>query len=412
MNFTGLFKTAGWRIVLQLIAAASLLLLLDPLRQLTAPYPELLLLAPYVLMLLALLLSQLFNQQRTGFLVVLTLLAYITVQFKLQQPLTGVETRLIYYLLTLLMPINLLLVLAMPARRLLSPGGAGFLLWIVLQLALASWLTQAIDAGQLQEWQQSYLIILPQISATMPLLLLLLGLVALCGAALVMSYRNLGEDMAALTCLIALMITLTRLQEPMISSLAFALCGLLLIINLIYRSHELAFIDSLTQIPGRRALENEMKHLGRHYALAMMDVDHFKKFNDTYGHRMGDDVLRLMGKLLIRYAGRAKVYRYGGEEFTMLFKGKDARQCEAQLNEFREAVAAYPLAIRDEDREKDDDKGKRQRGSKSKVKTVTVTISIGVADHADGKSPSDVMKVADELLYKAKKAGRNCVVTR
>ncbi|MCL1037347.1 GGDEF domain-containing protein [Shewanella submarina] len=410
MNLTGLIKSAGGRILLQLMAAIILIITLNPLREVTAPYPELVLLFPYLLLGTVLLLSQLFNQLRTGFLAVLMLLAYAIIQLRLQQPLPEANTRFAYQLLALMMPLNLLLVLAWPARRLLSPSGFGFLLFIGLQLVAGYWLTGTIQPEPLLSWRETYLMT-PGELTPLPILLLLLGLVAICGAALVMSYRNTGADMAALTCLIATELTLVYFQESMISSLAFSLCGVLLIINLIYRSHELAFIDSLTQIPGRRALENEMKHLGRHYALAMMDVDHFKKFNDTYGHKMGDDVLRLMGKLMQDYAGKARVYRYGGEEFTMLFKGQDARACEDHLNEFREAVADYPLAIRDEDRDKDDQKGKQRRGTKSKVKTVNVTISIGVADYQDGKTPQEVMKVADELLYKAKKAGRNCVVT-
>lgn len=151
-----------------------------------------------------------------------------------------------------------------------------------------------------------------------------------------------------------------------------------------------------------------MRHLGRRYSLAMMDIDHFKKFNDTYGHKMGDDVLRLVAAVMQRCEGGAKVYRYGGEEFTILFKGKSAIQCESYLNELRQDIAEYELAIRNHDeRSKEGKAGADKRGTVEKSNTVKVTISIGLADQTHGNSPQDVMKQADEALYKAKENGRN-----
>nr|WP_256260954.1 GGDEF domain-containing protein [Shewanella sp. NIFS-20-20] len=192
------------------------------------------------------------------------------------------------------------------------------------------------------------------------------------------------------------------------------LAGALLLTNLIGCSLELAFIDGLTGIPGRRALENEMKHLGRRYSLAMMDVDHFKSFNDTYGHNMGDDVLKLVASIMGKHCGMgAKVYRYGGEEFTLLFKGRRAQDCVADLDELRQAIADYPLSVREyAERGPDDTKGKQKRGQGVTMEPVHVTISIGVADHSAANTPQAVMKVADQLLYQAKKAGRNQVICR
>jgi len=81
--------------------------------------------------------------------------------------------------------------------------------------------------------------------------------------------------------------------------------GLILFAALLQESHQLAFRDPLTGLPGRRALEERLRALGGHYAIAMVDVDHFKKFNDTHGHDIGDQVLKLVGGRLSQAAKAA-----------------------------------------------------------------------------------------------------------
>ena len=110
----------------------------------------------------------------------------------------------------------------------------------------------------------------------------------------------------------------------------------------------LRMLINLPVFPGRRALETEMTHLGRKFTIAMLDVDHFKKFNDAHGHDTGDDVLKLVASKMTRVGGRAKVYRYGGEEFTVLFKGKYADDAIEYLEELREDIADYKMTLRNQ----------------------------------------------------------------
>jgi hypothetical protein len=77
----------------------------------------------------------------------------------------------------------------------------------------------------------------------------------------------------------------------------------------------LAFRDELTGLPSRRALNERMMALGSNYTIAMLDVDHFKRFNDMYGHELGDQVLRMVAAKLARIGGGGRAYRYG-EEFS------------------------------------------------------------------------------------------------
>ena len=171
----------------------------------------------------------------------------------------------------------------------------------------------------------------------------------------------------------------------------------------------MAYIDTLTQIPARRALEEAFLKLGSTYSVAMVDIDFFKKFNDTYGHDVGDEVLKLVAEQLNSVKGRGKAFRYGGEEFTILFANKKHDEILVYLEEVRKSIAKRAFTIRSIERpeEKPEKKVKQKKQQK-----VNLTVSIGVA-HApiDGKTSTQIMKKADVSLYKAKESGRNCTVT-
>jgi diguanylate cyclase (GGDEF)-like protein len=185
--------------------------------------------------------------------------------------------------------------------------------------------------------------------------------------------------------------------------------GVLLIAALLQESHQLAFRDQLTGLPARRALEERMRSLGERYAIGMVDVDHFKQFNDTHGHDVGDQVLKLVaGRLAQVEDGIA--YRYGGEEFSVLFPGITIAAAERSLEAIRASIESYRMAVRGADRPKQAEEGARRRGDKTVDKVLSVTVSIGVAEPTDQHATSRaVLKAADEALYRAKKGGRNRV---
>jgi len=171
----------------------------------------------------------------------------------------------------------------------------------------------------------------------------------------------------------------------------------------------MAFRDDLTNLPSRRALNEHLMGLARPYAIAMLDVDHFKRFNDTHGHDVGDQVLKMVGSRIGGVAGGGKPYRYGGEEFTIIFPKKNVADVRPYLEELRKAIAEYRLCLRGSDRPKDQEEGKNHRG-KSADQHVSVTISIGVAESSERlRSPAEVIKAADGALYKAKNRGRDQV---
>ena len=186
---------------------------------------------------------------------------------------------------------------------------------------------------------------------------------------------------------------------------------LALIAAVAQEAYQMAFLDELTGLPGRRALNERLTRLGRNYVIAMTDVDHFKKFNDTYGHDVGDQVLRMVASQLRKVTGGGTAYRYGGEEFTVLYPSKSIEECLPHLEALRRGIEEYRMHLRDtQSRPEDVRHGRSQRGQ-SKGQHVSVAISIGVAERSnEHREPQDVIKAADQALYRAKETGRNRVV--
>lgn len=193
--------------------------------------------------------------------------------------------------------------------------------------------------------------------------------------------------------------------------LILAACGGLLLALLALRSaYELAFRDDLTGIPSRRAYSRYLLTLGRNFSIAVVDIDHFKKLNDRHGHQVGDQALRMVAARIDRHGG-GRAFRYGGEEFVLVFRGRNRQRAERALEQMRERIAGYPLRIRGANRPSGKGAGKRLRG-RGGSKSIRTTVSVGLASASrEMRSPDQVLAAADRALYRAKRAGRNRVCT-
>lgn len=157
-------------------------------------------------------------------------------------------------------------------------------------------------------------------------------------------------------------------------------------------ARECARRDPLTELPNRRAFEEVFecrRRDGQNLCVAVCDVDYFKRINDRFGHLVGDEVLKNIGRALSRACPGSFVARYGGEEFAVLFSGMSVEQAAAALDGARGAVARCGRAIVD--------------GAVS-----AITFSAGIATAWRGEGLNAVYARADRLLYEAKRAGRNC----
>jgi GGDEF domain-containing protein len=209
----------------------------------------------------------------------------------------------------------------------------------------------------------------------------------------------------------ALVAVLVAMQSPPGSPAAtvyLTAAGLVLGLSVLETSYRMAYRDGLTGLPGRRALLDALADLRGRYTIAMLDVDRFKKLNDRHGHDVGDQVLKLVASRLARAPGGGRAFRYGGEEFTLLFPGRTREETIPHLERLRREIAAYTFTVRGRRRRKSAAGAKRPR--RAGRKKLTVTVSIGVAER-DGAAPAPeaVLKAADRALYRAKRAGRNRV---
>jgi diguanylate cyclase (GGDEF)-like protein len=208
--------------------------------------------------------------------------------------------------------------------------------------------------------------------------------------------------------LLASALGLHFINNQMALPLFFTAAGTIMAVAVLQDSYRKAYIDDLTGLPGRRALTEELEKLDGRYSIAMLDIDYFKKFNDTYGHDVGDEVLRLIAASIRTVGGRGKPFRYGGEEFTILFPGQKITQVLPHLEELREKIAARSFILRGADRP--EKKPRQASPPKSPGKRVHITVSMGVSESGGRlRAAEEVVRAADEALYRAKDQGRNRV---
>ena len=346
---------------------------------------------PYAVLATALVLAFWFNRGRAFVLAVSVLGAVAAWQVA--------PTRAVYTLVFVLVPLNVLLSMLWAERGARYRASYGWFLLLAAEAGLFYFVSRT--TFDLSHW-----------SVKSPPIPLVARLAFAAGVAAAIwrtwpEYKPLPVGVAA--SLIAFFIAGAWAGEPGAYAAFMTAAGAILVAALLQESHQMAFRDPLTGLPGRRALEERLRALGGHYAIAMVDVDHFKKFNDTHGHDIGDQVLKLVGGRLSQAAKGGVAYRYGGEEFSVLFPGASVDDAARELEDIRNSIQTYRMAVRSTDRPKKPDEGAKRRGEGGSEKMLSVTVSIGVAGPKSGATPQHVIKAADEALYRAKQAGRNRV---
>jgi diguanylate cyclase (GGDEF)-like protein len=382
--------------------------ILPGFKQATAAYKELIVQLPYLVLAIASALAVQFNRSKFIAAAMVLAITYWLIQCCLQVSLQQPAAFFAFTALSLFAPLTLVLIGLLPELGVFNRYGFCLLL-VPLIFLIAGMMLQQFDVSIFQS--NSGLQAKPFSGYVLSLGSSIVFLVAALTLTVLLCLRDSETDVAILFCLIFLFCTLTFLHQSLISVLMFSAAGICLLHCLIKSSHDMAYRDELTGLRGRRALNERLRGLGRHYVVAMVDVDHFKQFNDQYGHDVGDDVLKVIAKHINRVGGGGTAYRYGGEEFSLVFAGKNIEACQPHLENVRESIENYSILLRDQHSRPDSSKeGKKQRGHNRKAKSVSVTVSIGVAERDEEQSKAEeVLKMADKALYKAKKNGRNCL---
>jgi GGDEF domain-containing protein len=202
--------------------------------------------------------------------------------------------------------------------------------------------------------------------------------------------------------------------SPRLAAGYFAAAAVIVGASVIETAYLVGYHDELTGLAARRAFNQAVAALDGQYAIAMLDIDHFKRFNDTFGHDAGDQVLRLVASKIMDVGSDGKPFRYGGEEFAIIFRGATAEEALVHAEVLRSSIAQTNFAVRGPDRSRRSRTERRYRHRPRKLRKLRVdtrvTVSIGVAEPAASEMPvEDVIQAADKALYRAKERGRNRV---
>lgn len=398
------------RLLIPLLCLGLALVLRGQMAQFDNTQVKFLIHLPYLLSGLAALMALLSHHVRELGLSLVMLLSYWVIRRYLQDSLANEPTGQIFSLLSLSLPLLLTLILILPESGWRRPTGLITLFSAPVLLLIMAALF-AIDGNWFAEHSRAML------AEPLNGLKLTTGSTALFSAAILTSAvlttrRSHNTESSLLGCSLLGFVTLGWFQLPSISASLFSACGALLVINQIGNLLNLVYRDELTQVANRRALQRSARALGQKYSLAMVDIDHFKKINDSHGHDLGDQVLRVVSNKLRQVGAGGRVFRYGGEEFCLLFKGKSAAEVSEQVEALRKAIAGYDMILRDgKNRPKQQKQGVQRRGASRRKSNIRITVSVGLADSSvAGGVFESVMRAADAALYGAKRGGRNRVI--
>ncbi len=364
---------------------------------------------PYTVYLVGILLGWRFSRSRLLFaIIVLVISDRILVHFpSLMERVQG-KNHLIVNILSVLLPLNLILLSVIQERGILTIRGIGRLGLILIQpvIVYALILDNDIRIFKVLDHQFFNISSLSTVHLTQPILLIFV----LSAVFLIIRFilKRGVLDSGFFWALLAAFLALAARSQGSHSTFYFATAGLVLVISVLEASYLMAFRDELTGLPGRRALQETFLKLASSYTLAMVDIDHFKKLNDRHGHDVGDQVLRMVASRLAKVGGGGKVFRYGGEEFTIVFSGRSVKETFKIVDNLRRTIAKNPFVIRSKKRPRK--KPENLKSVPRSGKKVTIKVSIGMAERCERyPTPHEVIKAADKALYRAKNSGRNCI---
>jgi len=379
----------------------------------------------YCALIGGMLLAWRFHSSRVFFALLVLFLAQQAIALSLGvPPVSGPRASSLFAAVAVLVPLNFVLISIIRERGFTTSGTAPLSIFLFVQSVLVLVVGQSAQ-GPSPGAHTHHL-------ATAAVSLPNYALLAFAGAATFLLVRaaitRKPTDSALLWTLVASFLSLRFVENPRFSTVYATAAMCVLATSVIETSYLLAYHDELTTLPSRRAFNDALHRLQAPYSIAEVDIDHFKRFNDSYGHETGDEVLRLVAARLARVTGGGQAYRCGGEEFVILFPGKTVADVADHLEQLRVTIAASEFCMRGGDRRQTrrgpDRRGERSRNRPRKGQAIrqlaqpklpaalSVTVSIGVAGSSEANAlPDVVLQAADKALYRAKNNGRNRVET-
>ncbi|HEX9451361.1 MAG TPA: GGDEF domain-containing protein [Burkholderiales bacterium] len=382
---------------------------------------------PYTVLVIGTVIALWFNRGRAFIALISLLVAFIAYRIALTFGQDDFPVRAVLTAAAIFVPANILLVLLLPERGIVYFRNYRWLLLGLVEVLITAWIATAGHTAlsgtawhaALDHWL---------LKATPTPLLGRLFIVAAFIVSLVKAWpERLPLDVGMVGALVAFFVACEWPGLTVVYGVFVFAAGAMLLLAVLQESHRMAFRDELTGLPSRRALQERLVALGPSYTIAMVDVDHFKKFNDTHGHDTGDQVLKMVGARLAEVSGGGKAFRYGGEEFAVLFPDRNVEETSPHLEALRQNIEDYKMSVRTEQQRRNEARRNNDRRTMTKsafalahpdapplrsnrAELLSVTVSIGVAQRSELlETPDAVIRLADEALYRAKGAGRNRV---
>jgi GGDEF domain-containing protein len=325
----------------------------------------------------------------------------------------GTDSDIVKLAAVVLLPLNFSLVAVLKERGVMTFDGLLKVGIVAAQAFGVLWIAQGNGpgSGALLDWSRRF-----GAGTGLPWIAQLSFAIGALALVTLVFRRRTKVEQGLLWALVAMFLSVTQIETGPPGRASDALyfysgtAGLVLVFAVLEHGYDIAYRDELTGLPGRRAFNDVMAQLGGTYAIAMCDVDHFKKFNDTYGHDAGDQVLRMVAAELSQVGGGGRAFRYGGEEFLIVFRGRSAKEAEPFVESLRRSIADRGFVLRSPDRPARKP-GPVKETKQTSAPRVNISISIGLAERSKRHSTSElVLDAADAALYRAKEAGRNCLM--
>ena len=371
---------------------------------------------PYLILLSGLLLSLAFRRGRAFFVLLSFALAYFAFVYFLQHGNTlehenaRFVSQTVFAALCIFVPFNIAIFTLLRERGALNAPGLRRLSLPLIEVGaiaaiLLSDAVEFTDALYVPFFQSPWLA-----GVHIPQLGILFTVVAVVIAVVCAVMRGSVIDAAFAAAAASFALACNGLPSPGAFIWFCTIAAMIVTLAVLQDSHRMAFYDELTGLLGRRALNERLESLDGGFTLAMVDIDHFKVFNDTWGHDVGDQVLKLVAARLQRVGGGGTAYRYGGEEFAILYAGRRRTSVIQHLESMRKSIDDYKVMLRDSGRPQHATLGKAAPVAATN-RWISVTVSIGVAERSDrAETPDRVLEASDKALYRAKAEGRNRVV--
>jgi diguanylate cyclase (GGDEF)-like protein len=371
----------------------------------------------YAVFIAAALLSWRFHSTRILFAAVILLLGHHAMEsFAHGQIASAGSGRIAFEAVALLIPLDFMVLTFFPER-----GSEGRTLgWFLALLFFESAFVAAISGSGEPVPGFLHWSLIPDYHWRVPQPALLAFMIALGVLLARLIQRHRATDSGMFWSLIATWLGLEAGGAGKTGSAYFGVAALVLASSIIENSYSLAYQDELTGLASRRAFNDAQLRLKHPYAIAVVDIDHFKRINDNFGHDTGDQVLKLVASRLARVTGGGEAFRVGGEEFTILFPGRNAKDVTDHLELLRMNIESSSFKIRagQERRKLARESDRRSTGSRKTRKVpapnveprpgaVSMTVSIGIAESEPKLRVEEVIEQADQALYRAKQGGRN-----